>query len=276
MASSLFSRSEIVFGNQLAEESMAAKKLACEPLATQLTENDLTMPRRKRRSVIISLSYRMVWFSKNILGRKRMLSWCLNTSWLMRRFAFELSSEVFGDLFQREARALSEDVLQRWIPPGGSVLDIGCGPGRWSRLAAQYADSVVGIDQSEVNIKIARQMTTASNIKYVVGDVTQNVDRYHFDVAILVHVIEHIENVDRLLAAISNVASTLIIEVPDFEADPLNMARYALSCPYYSDGDHVREYTLTILTEQLDRNHWNIQHLERRHAAILVVATRTA
>ncbi|HYJ85715.1 MAG TPA: class I SAM-dependent methyltransferase [Pyrinomonadaceae bacterium] len=250
---------------------------AVASLGTQFTGHDLDMPRRKRPSLFISLSYRLVWLSKYILGPKRVLHFCLNASWLLRRFAFELCSEVFGDSFQSEARALSDDLLKRWIPPGGSVIDIGCGSGRWCRTAARYGKRVVGIDQSEMNIRAANRISTETNVEYMVGDFMdardQNRFDRRFDLAILLHVVEHVEDVDQLLQSIAQISSTLIIEVPDFDADPLNMVRRVLGCPYYSDGDHVREYTRPMLQSELERNGWTILHEEQRHGAILAVAT---
>jgi SAM-dependent methyltransferase len=242
----------------------------------QLTEADLTMPRRKPRSLIVSLCYRLILVGKYLFGHKRLMRWCLNASWLLRRFAFELGSEVFGSSFQTDARALSKDVLQRWVTRDATVIDIGCGPGRLSRLAAGYAGRVVGIDQSPADIKTARQLSEGQNIEYLIGDVTVDLSDSRFDVAMLVHVLEHIDDVDQLLTAIRKIAPLLIIEVPDFEADPLNMARHTLGCPYYSDGDHIREYSLPVLKQQLERNGWYIQYQERRHGAILAVANDAA
>jgi 2-polyprenyl-3-methyl-5-hydroxy-6-metoxy-1,4-benzoquinol methylase len=269
--------SDINFFTKMLAESEAMKETVVESelvsaSSIQLTEAELTMPRRKPRSLVVSLSYRLVLAGKYLFGRKRLMRWCLNASWLLRRFAFELGSEVFGSSFQTDARALSKDVLRKWVTPDATVLDIGCGPGRLSRLAAGYAGRVVGIDQSPADIETARQMSDGLNIEYVVGDVTVDLSDSRFDVAMLVHVIEHIDDVDHLLTAIRKIASLLIIEVPDFEADPLNMARHALGCPYYSDGDHLREYSLPMLEQQLERNGWNIQYQERRHGAILAVA----
>jgi SAM-dependent methyltransferase len=241
----------------------------------QLTEADLTMPRRKPRSLVVSLCYRLILVGKYLFGRKRLMRWCLNASWLLRRFAFELGSEVFGSSFQTDARALSKDVLRKWVTRDATVIDIGCGPGRLSRLAAGYAGRVVGIDQSPVDIETARQLSEGQNIEYLIGDVTVDLSDSRFDVAMLVHVLEHIDDVDQLLTAIRKIAPLLIIEVPDFEADPLNMARHALGCPYYSDGDHLREYSLNVLKQQLERNGWYIQYQERRHGAILAVANDT-
>lgn len=260
------------------KEHTFAETNAATSLGAQLTGHDLDMPRHKRRSLSISLSYRLVWLSKHILGSKRVLRFCLNASWLLRRFAFELSSEVFGDSFQSEARALTDDLLERWVPPGGSVIDIGCGSGRWCRTAARYGNRVLGIDQSEINIRAAKRVSTETNIEYIAGDFmeacNQNRFEQRFDLAILLHVVEHVEDVDQLLKLISQISSTLIIEVPDFDSDPLNMVRRVLGCPYYTDGDHVREYTRPMLRSELERNGWTIVHEEQRHGAILAVATQ--
>jgi trans-aconitate methyltransferase len=135
----------------------------------------------------------------------------------------------------------------------------------------------VGIDQSEINIRAANLRSTETNVEYIVGDFMEarNQNRFDrpFDLAILLHVVEHVEDVDQLLQSIAQISSTLIIEVPDFDSDPLNMVRRALGCPYYTDGDHVREYTRPMLQSELERNGWTILHEEQRHGAILAVAT---
>jgi Methyltransferase domain len=96
--------------------------------------------------------------------------------------------------------------------------------------------------------------------------------QYQFDIALLIYVLEHIENPDSLLQAISLIAPTLIIEVPDFESDALNLVRQTLDSPYYSDADHIREYTLDILHQQLERNGWQIDYSERLKGSILAIA----
>jgi len=204
-----------------------------------------------------------------------MLRFCLNASWLLRRFAFELSSETFGDSFQCTAMALSEEVLREWIPVDGSVIDIGCGTGRWSRIAARYARSVVGIDYNAANIEIARRDSLPPNLEYLVGDITDQISHRQFDGALLIHVLEHIDDADDILETIRGMAPILLVEVPDVEADCLNLVRRELGCPYYSDGDHVREYTVAGLQQQLERNGWSIKYLRQHGGAILAIASRT-
>lgn len=209
-----------------------------------------------------------------MLGAKRVLRICLNSSWLLRQFAYELSGEMFGPSFHNASLALSEEVLRQWIPANGTVIDIGCGTGRWCRTAALYAQSVVGIDNDEAYMEVARSTSQEPNIEYIIGDFTTDLGDRTFDIGLLIHVIEHIDDVDTFLQALHRVASTLIIEVPDFESDSLNSVRHALGCPYYSDIDHVREYTLASLRRQLERNGWDIRYHEQRGGAILAIAVQ--
>lgn len=67
----------------------------------------------------------------------------------------------------------------------------------------------------------------------------------------LSHVIEHIDDSDKLLQEAKEFADTLCIEVPDFTADPLNWVSLKHGYQFYADGDHVREYTLETL-----QNNW--------------------
>ena len=235
-------------------------------------EQSLSMPREKERSILVSLGYRLGRAGDAIFGRRRMLRLFMNGSWLFWRFAFERSGEIYGDDFHNHSKALSEDYLQKWISPEDTVIDIGCGLGRWCEIAAKYASSVVGIDYSEELIAAARLRTEAANVEYINGDVTRDLDGRQFDLAVMTHVIEHIDDADTMLKELRSVANRLIVEVPDFESDPLNIVRLAENCSFYSDGDHVREYTQAILNAQLERNGWIVLENRKSGGAVLAVA----
>ncbi len=57
----------------------------------------------------------------------------------------------------------------------------------------------------------------------------------HFDVVLLVHVLEHIDDAPALLKSLPPLARSLIVEVPDFEANPLNVLRHHFGLPYFGD-----------------------------------------
>jgi ubiquinone/menaquinone biosynthesis C-methylase UbiE len=68
-------------------------------------------------------------------------------------------------------RGFTADVLRRaGITPGMRVLDIGCGVGDVSLLAAEMvssSDTVVGIDRSEQAVAVARQRAAAAGMNHV-------------------------------------------------------------------------------------------------------------
>ncbi len=239
-------------------------------------EQSLSMPRDKKRSITVSVLYRLGRVGDAVFGKRRMLWLFLNGSRLFWRLAFERGGEIHSDEFHNQSKALSEDYLQKWISPSDSVIDIGCGLGRWCEIAAKYASSVVGIDYSEELIAAARLRTSAATVEYINGDVTRDLDGRQFDLALMTHVIEHIDDPDTILKDLRAVAKRLIVEVPDFESDPLNIVRLAEGCPFYSDGDHVREYTQNILNAQLTRNGWSVIENRKSGGAVLAVAERTS
>ena len=96
-----------------------------------------------------------------------------------------------------------------------------------------------------------------------------------FDLALLVAVLEHIQDVDQLLGDIRRIARRLIVEVPDFEADCLNLVRRDLDCVWYTDADHVREYIQPVLQQHLERNGWTAKQWQRRGGMLLVAAERS-
>ena len=106
------------------------------------TERQLSMDRSKPRSMGMGAMYRLFHAGNALFGSERMTKLLLNASRLFARFAFELSSASYGENFHNVSMALSEEILCRHIPSGGTVLDVGCGYGRASRMAAKFAASV--------------------------------------------------------------------------------------------------------------------------------------
>jgi SAM-dependent methyltransferase len=242
------------------------------PKTNSPTESQLTMLRAKPRSLAVAAMYKLFHVGKALFGTERMTRITLNASRLFARFAFELSSERYGEAFANRSIVLSEEILARHIPGGGSVLDIGCGYGRACRMAAKFAASATGIDQNGSDIERARAETADENVEFIKGDITRDLGGQKFDLALLIHVIEHIDDADKLLQTLHNITSKIVVEVPDFESDPLNLVRFDLGLPFYSDGDHVREYTEKILTDQLSRNSWKPIEFKKKGSAVLAVA----
>lgn len=65
-------------------------------------------------------------------------------------------------------QALIDDVLARWIPSGGAVLEIGPGAGRWSEPLLALASRLVLVDVSDMPLELCRRrFAGADNVEYV-------------------------------------------------------------------------------------------------------------
>lgn len=210
------------------------------------------------------------------VGDRRALRWFLNANWIFWRFSYETIVEHYGGAFSNVTYSTTSALIGSLLPPGGSVIDIGCGGGRLCQLAAPHAGRVLGIDYDPRNIAVARAENAHPHVEFRLGDVTSVLPGEQFDLALLVAVLEHIEDVDQLLTQIHHVSRRLVVEVPDFDADPLNLVRRDLGCVWYTDGDHVREYTKPVLQQHLERNGWTPVQWESRGGMMLVVAEANA
>src|SRR5437588_8434549 len=213
------------------------------------TERDISFSREKPRWLTLAVSYRFMRLARRMFGDRRVLRFVLNANWIFWRFSYEISMDQFGSAFRNTTYGVSDAMLREWIPEGGSAVDVGCGDGRLCQLASRYARRVVGIDYDPSVIGKARAENTRSNVEFRIGNVTTALPGEEFDLALLVAVLEHIQDVDRLLGDIRRIARRLIVEVPDFEADCLNLVRRDLDCVWYTDADHVREYIQPVLQQ---------------------------
>ena len=221
------------------------------------------------------LLWRSSYFIKKVIrtvfGASKSTKLLLDATWVIGRLAFEASGEMFGNEFHNESLATSPKVLSTIIPSKSRVIDIGCGTGRWSRVISEFNCEVLGIDYSTQDISTARAL--GGNVKYLEFDAAKKIeDLGNFDFALLIHVLEHIDNPELLLREVRGNCSKLVIEVPDYESNALNWTRRKLGRSYYSDADHVREYSLDSITKQLEATSWKATFVMQKGGAIFIVA----
>ena len=241
-----------------------------------LGDDNFESTRAKPRAPFASLAYRAIRVFVFIFGRERILRLLLDSAWLIRRLAYEQACQFCGNEFINRCYDFTPERLRKWIPPGSTVIDLGCGDGRVSQIAAQAgAKSVIGIDYSESRIEDAKRLQSGiANLSFFVGDLTKSLTKqfadHNADVALLIHVLEHIDDPVPFLVDIAGIAHRLIVEVPDLEGDHLNIARRALNTRLYSDDDHVREYTAKGLASELTAAGWNVLHIEQRRGTVVM------
>lgn len=107
--------------------------------------------------------------------------------------------------------------IKKIIEPNSSIIDVGCGTGRFSFSAADKVQKIVGIDLSKKNIDKANQTLSKNpNAKISFHHINLsdlNSQNLHFDYAVMTYVIHEVNPLDRssLLKEISRIADRIII-----------------------------------------------------------------
>src|SRR4249919_1393833 len=79
------------------------------------------------------------------------------------------------------------------VPPGSSVLDVGCGEGMLTRELAGRARSVLGVDLDAPSIELARASTSEANVEFLCADVLQHpFEPAGFDAVVSVATLHHL------------------------------------------------------------------------------------
>lgn len=152
-------------------------------------------------------------------------------------------------------------------------MDVGSGSGVGALAAAKPGRRVVVCDVDSTRIEDARSRL-GDAAEFMCTDAATAMSRFeHLDTVLLLHVLEHIEQPEELLASIRAKAGRLLVEVPDLRADPANLARFSEGRPLYSDADHVSEFTMEGLAATLLAAGWYVTNLESRDGSIFAVGS---
>jgi SAM-dependent methyltransferase len=105
--------------------------------------------------------------------------------------------------------------LRRWlrVKPGSTVLDVGCGVGRWSRRLAARGAHVTGVDLSPTMIAEARRRAAAEGLanrcRFEAQDLSELDAGAKYDLVIGVTVLQHILDPAALAAAVARMTAHL-------------------------------------------------------------------
>lgn len=109
-----------------------------------------------------------------------------------------------GRRAEREERALLADLLA-WLGESGSVLEVGCGTGRFTRWLSQRGRRVVGLDRSPAMLAEARRLDP--HLLLVLGDAhAVPFGGGTFDAVLFVTTLEFLEDPGRALQEAARVA----------------------------------------------------------------------
>jgi len=103
---------------------------------------------------------------------------------------------------------------------GRAILEVGCGHGTYTKYLAERAERVVALDIDESFVAAARRATQgAKNVQVRCADATTEAFDTGFDTAIMLDVLEHIEQQQEMLKklhAVLKPGGSVIVKVPAF------------------------------------------------------------
>jgi SAM-dependent methyltransferase len=199
--------------------------------------------RYKPRHWLLSFAYKAIRYFPAPTAKK--LDFLLDLEWIAWRVAWEQGVRL--GLHRAGRNAFLLDALK----PGDRVLDLGSGNGEITAAIALNTPRVVGIDHDAQNLAKAR--TAYPQLEFIHADAREYLSSGEkFDVLVMSHVLEHLDHPQEILTFARENFERMYIEVPDFEASPLNQMRLTRGRTLvYSDNDHVNEFDRSELDDLL-------------------------
>jgi 2-polyprenyl-3-methyl-5-hydroxy-6-metoxy-1,4-benzoquinol methylase len=144
-------------------------------------------------------------------------------------------------------------LLERYLSPGASVVDVGCGGGVYGPPLIANGHSWLGL---EVN-PICWELIAGRHLPFRKVDVSQSAlpcADAEFDAAICIEVLEHISEPDGFLAEISRaVRQRALFSVPNMEVIPY-FAAWRVVPWHLLEPDHKNFFTRSSLAQLLARH----------------------
>ena len=212
----------------------------------------IKLERQKPRHLLLSIAYRL----KKILplSKETRFKLFLDLEWIFDRLAHEESFKIYKP-DNHPVRSYSRQFILDYINKQHTVFDLGCKYGELSNFIAEKAKHVIAIDHDKASIKIAKNLHNRNNLTFECGeayDYLSNQD-LRFDVLILSHILEHLDNPKEFLIKFKYFFESIYIEVPDFDRYYLNKYRLDKNLKLiYSDNDHISEFDRLELSSLID------------------------
>lgn len=157
------------------------------------------------------------------------------------------------------------DFFTKRVQRGERVLDIGSGNGALAYdLATVSGAEVTGIDISEETVELARRKYNHQSLRFVHGDVLNDMPKERFDVVVMSNVLEHLEERILFMHSIDKMLSPrkILIRVPMIDSDWRIPLRKELGLFYFSDNTHHTEYTKDSFESEMAEAGFVISHIQ--------------
>lgn len=119
-----------------------------------------------------------------------------------------ISAEYYQNLHDNNQAFISNnwlvsevDLIRELAGDANSIVELGCGNGRFLEIAAEIWSSVTGVDWAR-SVYLERLLSTTSNIRFIQADISTLVLADQYDLLISADFLEHLspEVLDRVIA----------------------------------------------------------------------------
>lgn len=201
----------------------------------------IRIERKKPRHLLASVLYRLLRAPVSERTKFRLF---LDLEWIFNRLSQEQSHKIYGPTEHPWRNHAFEFIAQN-INADQNVLDLGCGYGEISAMIAELGANVVGVDHDAGKIEKAKRSYEGKGPTFLCEDAAEYLKTTptKFDVLILSHVLEHLDEPATFLNEFKGHFKYVYIEVPDFDATILNHYRVDQDLTLnHTDNDHVTEF----------------------------------
>lgn len=220
--------------------------------------------RKKKRNLLYSFISRL--FHLPIWNKEWKMKFMLDIEWIFNRMCLIHSYEVYN-ILENPIKAKSLNFLLDKISENSTVIDLGCRRGELTYKIAEKAKHVLGADWDENVITEAKKLYRLDNLEFLSIDVFEFLRQTDtkYDVLILSHILEHLDNPSDLLLKSYEYFNFLYIEVPDFDDTYLNIFRQDFDRDLiYKDSDHIWEFTREEIKSIINKTGYKIRDVEYR------------
>jgi SAM-dependent methyltransferase len=157
----------------------------------------------------------------------------------------------------------------KYLEPNDLVLDVGCGNGQNSLLAAAKVKQVIGFDIDKTQLKIAETEAVKRGLvnvrfDYVSAEIKLPYKSNLFDKVIFLGVLEHLSNRESILKEIKRVmkpGGKLLLGIPN-EMTGWKKLQMSVGIQHFTDPDHELEFTRQTISDLLAKMGFKIISIE--------------
>lgn len=157
----------------------------------------------------------------------------------------------------------------KYLAANDSVLDVGCGNGQNSLLAAGKVKQVIGFDIDKTQLKIAgveAEKRELANVRFdcVSAEEKLPFKQNQFDKVIFLGVLEHLSNRENILKEIKRVmkpGGKLLLGIPN-EMTGWKKLQMSVGIQHFTDPDHELEFTKRSISDLLVKTGFKVLSID--------------